>query len=118
MPDRAEAPQIHVVVMYSPGPRITQEWQLSLPSGATVQQALGASGLASEFPDLDLHSVTVGVWGCKASLGQALRDMDRVEVYRDLKVDPKIARRERFRQQGARAAGLFAQKRKGAKPGY
>jgi uncharacterized protein len=39
-------------------------------------------------------------------------------VYRPLLVDPKVARRERFRTQGARAAGLFAKKRPGAKPGY
>jgi putative ubiquitin-RnfH superfamily antitoxin RatB of RatAB toxin-antitoxin module len=41
-----------------------------------------------------------------------------VEIYRGLLVDPKVARRERFRKQGARAAGLFAKRRPGAKPGY
>ncbi len=105
-------------MLYSPGPRITREWPLALPSGATVQQALEASAMATEFPDVDLSKVTVGVWGQKALLDQALRDLDRVELYRDLKVDPKLARRERFKKQGSRAAGLFAKKRKGAKPGY
>ena len=118
MPEAAASQCIQVTVLYSPGPRITHEWPLALPRGATVQQALEASGLPSECPDVDLNSVTVGVWGSKASLGQALRDLDRVEVYRDLKVDPKVARRERFKKQGARSAGLFAQRRKGAKPGY
>jgi uncharacterized protein len=47
-----------------------------------------------------------------------LGDRDRVEIYRPLQVDPKMARRERFRRQGARAAGLFARKREGGKPGY
>jgi putative ubiquitin-RnfH superfamily antitoxin RatB of RatAB toxin-antitoxin module len=47
-----------------------------------------------------------------------LRDQDRVEVYRPLRVDPKVARRERFVKQGARAAGLFVKRRVGAKPGY
>jgi putative ubiquitin-RnfH superfamily antitoxin RatB of RatAB toxin-antitoxin module len=42
-----------------------------------------------------------------------LRDLDRIELYRPLKVDPKVARRERFQRQGARAAGLFARKRRG-----
>jgi hypothetical protein len=41
-----------------------------------------------------------------------------VELYRPLLVDPKVARRERFRRQGARNTGLFAQRRPGAKPGY
>ncbi|MDH5708755.1 MAG: RnfH family protein, partial [Hylemonella sp.] len=49
---------------------------------------------------------------------QVLRDLDRVELYRPLKVDPKVARRERFARQGARGAGLFASKRAGAKAGY
>jgi putative ubiquitin-RnfH superfamily antitoxin RatB of RatAB toxin-antitoxin module len=41
-----------------------------------------------------------------------------VEIYRPLRVDPKVARRERFVKQGARTAGLFVKKRPGAKAGY
>jgi putative ubiquitin-RnfH superfamily antitoxin RatB of RatAB toxin-antitoxin module len=37
---------------------------------------------------------------------------------RTLKVDPKVARRERFVKQGAKAAGLFSQRRAGGKAGY
>jgi putative ubiquitin-RnfH superfamily antitoxin RatB of RatAB toxin-antitoxin module len=47
-----------------------------------------------------------------------LRDQDRVEIYRGLRVDPKVARRERFNRQGAKRAGLFAKTRAGAKAGY
>jgi uncharacterized protein len=66
--------------------------------------------LAAGVPDLDLREAAVGIWGRKARLEQLVRDGDRVEVYRPLKVDPKLARRERFRRQGVRAAGLFARK--------
>jgi uncharacterized protein len=83
-----------------------------------VLEALHASGLGAEFPALDLRTAAVGVWGRKARVSQPLREGDRIEVYRPLAVDPKVARRERFRKQGARAAGLFAKKRDGAKPGY
>jgi len=89
-----------------------------LEAGSTVHQALQESGLAAEFPALDVRTAAFGIWGRKARLAQPLRDGDRVEVYRPLTVDPKVARRERFRKQGARAAGLFARKRDGAKPGY
>jgi hypothetical protein len=41
-----------------------------------------------------------------------------VEIYRPLRVDPKVARRERFKKQGARTAGLFASRRSNAKSGY
>jgi len=43
---------------------------------------------------------------------------DRLEALRPLQVDPKEARRQRFVQQGTRGAGLFANRRPGAKPGY
>ncbi|HEX9719897.1 MAG TPA: RnfH family protein [Ramlibacter sp.] len=103
-------PEIRAVVVYSPAPREVHEWPLVLAPGSTVLGALLACGLNEAFPDLDLRSAAAGVWGRKAGLEQALRDGDRVEVYRPLKVDPKLARRERFRQQGVRSAGLFARR--------
>ncbi|MGZ5193843.1 MAG: RnfH family protein [Ramlibacter sp.] len=114
----AEAARLHLTVLYSPEPRKVREWTLVLDGGSTVHHALQASGLAAEFAGLDVRTAAVGIWGRKARLAQPLRDGDRVEIYRPLTVDPKVARRERFRNQGARAAGLFAKKRDGAKPGY
>ena len=101
---------LRVTVLFSPGPRETREWALELPAGSTVADAVAASGLRADFPGLDLDALGVGVWGRKAGPRHALRDRDRVEVYRPLRVDPKVARRERFRKQGSRAAGLFARK--------
>lgn len=109
---------IEVTVAYSPAPRLVLEWALQLPEGATVRDAVLASGLRAECPQLDMAAAEVGVWGRKAAWDAPLRERDRVEVYRALLVDPKVARRERFRKQGARAAGLFAKRRPGAKPGY
>ncbi len=78
-----------------------------------------ASDLLAQFPDDDLLSVDKGVWGKKVALSHVLRDQDRLELYRQLTVDPKVARRERFVGQGAKkAAGLFAKRRVGAKAGY
>jgi uncharacterized protein len=114
----AEPARISVSVLFSPGPREVREWTLVLDARSTVLEALHASGLGAEFPALDLRTAAVGVWGRKARVSQPLREGDRIEVYRPLAVDPKVARRERFRKQGARAAGLFAKKRDGAKPGY
>ena len=107
-----------MVVAYAPGPRVVCEVTLDLPEGSTVAQALDASGLAAKFPALDLERPDVGVWGRRAARNQPLRPGDRVEIYRPLRVDPKVARRERFVRQGARSAGLFAQRRPGAKAGY
>lgn len=109
---------IQVTLVYSPAARAVHETQLTLADNASVLQALRASAVLETFPDIDLASAVVGIWGRKAGLNQALRDNDRVEIYRPLKVDPKVARRERFAKQGARTAGLFAKKRAGAKAGY
>ena len=54
----------------------------------------------------------------KAGPDSMLNDHDRIEIYRALRVDPKVARRERFNSQGAKRAGLFAKTRPGAKAGY
>ncbi|MBC5783501.1 RnfH family protein [Ramlibacter sp. USB13] len=105
-----------VTVLYSPAPREVLEWTVDLPEGATVRDAVLASGWRAAAPDVAVPEV--GIWGRRCAGQQPVRDGDRVEVYRDLKVDPKVARRERFRKQGSRAAGLFAQRRPGAKPGY
>ena len=111
-------PFITVSVMWSPRPREVREWTLQLPTGATALDAIAASGFHAEYPQAESGEMSVGVWGRMVPGTHALRDADRVEIYRPLLVDPKLARRERFRKQGSRAAGLFARKRAGAKPGY
>lgn len=114
----ADIPRLRVTVVYSPAPREARQWDAQVPAGATVLQTLNASGIGAEFPYLNLEVLAVGVWGRKAGPQDVVHEGDRIEVYRPLRVDPKVARRERFRSQGARSAGLFAKKRPGAKPGY
>lgn len=102
---------LSVEVVFSAQEGQAQEWTLRLPPGACLLDALRAAGLeASTWP--------AGIWGRRAERGQLLRDGDRVELYRPLLVDPKVARRERFARQGARGAGLFARQRPGGKAGY
>jgi putative ubiquitin-RnfH superfamily antitoxin RatB of RatAB toxin-antitoxin module len=74
--------------------------------------------MLEKFPEIDNLRIPLGIWGRKVGLSHVLRNQDRVEVYRPLRVDPKVARRERFTKQGARSAGLFVKRRVGAKPGY
>ena len=105
------AGEIEVTVAYSPRPHEVVEWQVTLPEGSTVADAIAASPLRRQFPSLDADALSFGVWGREAAPGRVLKERDRVEVYRPLLVDPKVARRERFSRQGSRAAGLFAKKR-------
>ncbi len=105
------ADMLSVEVVFSAQAGQAQEWAVRLPPGACLLDALRAVGLeASAWP--------AGIWGRRAERSQLLRDGDRVELYRPLLVDPKVARRERFARQGARGAGLFARQRPGGKAGY
>jgi uncharacterized protein len=114
----ADAGVLRVTVVVSPGPRAVDVREVLLPAGATVEQAIQASGLLEMRPAIDLQAAGVGIWGRKAGLGTLLRDRDRVEIYGPLRVDPKVARRERFKRQGTRGTGLFSKPREGGKPGY
>ncbi len=107
----AEGGALRATVTYSPAAREVREWVVLLPVGSTVLDAVRQTTLVQDFPSTDLQSMTMGVWGRRCARTQLLRDNDRVEIYRALTVDPKVARRERFRKQGARAAGLFLRKR-------
>jgi putative ubiquitin-RnfH superfamily antitoxin RatB of RatAB toxin-antitoxin module len=114
---------VKLTLVYSPQARRVHEWTVELADNATAQDGLARlqSLLSAHAPDDVLahpEALTLAVWGRKASLHQALRDGDRLEWCRPLQVDPKLARRERFKQQGARTTGLFARRRAGAKPGY
>ena len=96
---------IRVVVAYSPAPRQVDEVTLQLPAGASVHDALRASGLLERHPSLDLGAQKVGVWGKLRALDAPLREGDRIEVYRPLKVDPKEARRQRYRSHREKTRG-------------
>jgi len=67
--------------------------RVSLPAGSTVEDAVAASGLAREFEKLD--SGHIGIYGNSVAAGTILRDGDRVEIYRPLRIDPKDLRRAR-----------------------
>ncbi|WP_244813627.1 RnfH family protein [Caballeronia sp. Lep1P3] len=68
---------------------------VDLGDGATVQDAIAASGVLAAHPEIDLTTQKVGVFGKLKTLDAALADFDRVEIYRPLKVDPKTARQRR-----------------------
>ena len=68
---------------------------LQLPEGATVQQAIEASGLLGKYPEIDLTKNKVGIFAKLSKLDVALRDRDRLEIYRPLIADPKEVRKQR-----------------------
>ncbi len=107
-----------VCVVFSPRPREVREWHCPLELGATVEDVLRHVGIVTGMRQHDIAALECGVWGRPVELTHPLRADDRIEVYRALQVDPKVARRERFVRQGAKSAGLFNKRRAGAKAGY
>ncbi|QCB45515.1 RnfH family protein [Hydrogenophaga sp. PAMC20947] len=107
-----------VILMYAIAPRLVHEQSIEVAEGSTVQQAVDAGGWWRRFPALAESDVRWGIWSRLVELDAALREGDRVEAYRPLRVDPKVARRERFTGQGAKGAGLFSKRRPGSKAGY
>ena len=70
---------------------------VDLPAGATAIAAIRASGMLGRHPEIDLARQKIGVFGKPVSGNLALTDGDRVEIYRELRVDPRAARRARAR---------------------
>ena len=93
------AARLSVNVAYSPRAGEVDEVPLSMSAGATVADALELSGLQQRHAGLDLGTASIGIWGAPCRRDHVLRDRDRVEVYRPLLVDPKEARRQRYRSQ-------------------
>lgn len=92
--EKSVADKLKVEVCYA-----MQEKQLlvpvSVPEGATLQEALEASGLLEKHPEIDLQKNKFGIFAKLSKLDTVLRDRDRVEIYRALIADPKEVRKQR-----------------------
>lgn len=88
------AETIHVEVVYAMPDR-QEIASLALPVGSTVGQAIEASGLLAKHPEIDLARNKLGIYAKLAKVDTALRDRDRVEIYRPLIADPKEVRKQR-----------------------
>jgi putative ubiquitin-RnfH superfamily antitoxin RatB of RatAB toxin-antitoxin module len=114
----ASADEIDVEVVYAT-PKRQFSKTLVLPVGSSVEQAIRASGLLEEFPELDLArervgrsrhpasrdtstSLYVGVFGEFVQLDDRLQGGERVEIYRPLQADPKETRRRRAKAKTGR----------------
>ena len=86
---------INVEVVYAL-PQRQELVELSLPEGATVREAIEASGLLAKYPDIELDKKNkLGVFAKLVKADTELRDRDRVEIYRPLIADPKAVRKKR-----------------------
>ncbi|HEU0277954.1 MAG TPA: RnfH family protein [Rhodanobacteraceae bacterium] len=88
---------IRVTVIYAEPQRVFTA-AVVLAASATVADAIVASGLREVRPDVQVDPMRVGIFARKVAPQTRLRDGDRVEIYRPLKLDPMEARRRRARR--------------------
>jgi putative ubiquitin-RnfH superfamily antitoxin RatB of RatAB toxin-antitoxin module len=69
--------------------------KLRVPAGTTVEQAVRDSGIVERFPEIDVGKNQLGIFGKLNKPDAALRNGDRVEIYRPLIADPKEVRKQR-----------------------
>lgn len=77
---------------------------LEIASDCTVGEAIKRSGILEAFPQIDLDSDKVGIFGKMCKLNATLRNKDRVEIYRKLIADPKESRRQQAEMQKNKTA--------------
>jgi putative ubiquitin-RnfH superfamily antitoxin RatB of RatAB toxin-antitoxin module len=88
-------PVIRIEIVYAqPQHRIIKALQLA--PGSTIADALAAAAADHDFFGVDLAQAAVGIFGKVARREQALKDGDRIEIYRPLREEPKLARRKRL----------------------
>jgi putative ubiquitin-RnfH superfamily antitoxin RatB of RatAB toxin-antitoxin module len=68
---------------------------VEVPAGTTAIEAVRLSGIEEQFPEIDLATNRMGVFGKLCKPERLLAPGERVEIYRPLKADPKAVRRER-----------------------
>jgi len=62
--------------------------------GESVADVVAKSGLREDFPEFEIDSLALGIWGREADRTQPVKEGDRIEIYRPLEMDPREARRQ------------------------
>ncbi|HRD67925.1 MAG TPA: RnfH family protein [Candidatus Competibacter sp.] len=68
---------------------------LEVPEGTTLEHAIVQSRIQERFPEIQLQTAKVGVFGKMSKLSAITQPGDRVEIYRPLLADPKEVRKRR-----------------------
>ncbi|MEI8210472.1 MAG: RnfH family protein [Methylococcales bacterium] len=85
---------MNVGVCYAEADR--QLWmRLEVPDDSTVEGAIKLSGVLKLYPDINLGIQKVGIFGKIATLETTVKEGDRVEIYRQITVDPQTVQRRR-----------------------
>lgn len=74
--------------------KFRQVWlKLEIPNGSTVREAIERSGILEQFPEIDLETQEVGVFGKLTKLTAVIEEDWRIEIYRPITADPELVER-------------------------
>ncbi|OQK15512.1 RnfH family protein [Methyloprofundus sedimenti] len=83
---------MNVGVCYAEADR--QLWmRLEVPDDSDIEKAIELSGILQQYPEIDLSTQKVGIFGKLAKLNAKIREGDRIEIYRKITVDPALVER-------------------------
>ena len=74
--------------------------ELEYKQGMTIKEAVSKTSFYSKYNYISSDSYKAGIWSEPKDLGTVLEPKDRVEIYHDLEVDPKLRRRIKAKEQG------------------
>lgn len=67
---------------------------MQVASGSTAADVIAQSGIQTEFPEMRVEELEIGVWGKLVAGDHVVQGGDRIELYRALCIDPREARRQ------------------------
>lgn len=73
-----------------------EQWltPVTIAHGSCVADVITASGVRQRYPNVDIDALETGVWARLVDRQHPVKDGDRVELYRELLIDPREARRQ------------------------
>jgi uncharacterized protein len=109
--DQMPTNQFTVDVIYTASADQIKVVTVSVTEGATLFDTVLRSGIVAFFPEIDVNTTPMGVFGKIESKPKTrvLQKGERIEIYRPLLVDPKISRQkraEKIRQAGLAEANI------------
>jgi putative ubiquitin-RnfH superfamily antitoxin RatB of RatAB toxin-antitoxin module len=93
---------LSIEIVYAAPQRVMVK-AFQLVQGACVADALRLATADPDFTGVDFANSPIGIFGRLTRAEQVLQEGDRIEIYRSLTADPKVARRARAKQ--SRRAG-------------
>ena len=76
---------------------------LEVDDNCTVEEVINRSGILENYPQINLETDKVGIFGKMCKLTAGLRNKDRIEIYRKLIADPKESRRQKAEMERKKA---------------